>query len=185
MWKEPKSLSHLTNMFYSCAKFPTVFNNSMANQFYSSLDQQLRALLENQTNWVTNLSQFSALLNMNLEDINWVGFYLRVDENNLKLGPFQGNVACIDIAMGKGVCGTAAEKGETLLVEDVDQFDGHIACDARSRSEVVCPIIFEGKVIGVLDIDSPSLNRFNNEDAEGLSLMVESLVELTEWPGNF
>lgn len=150
--------------------------------FYQSLNNQLSALLEGQSNWITNLSQFSAFLNMNLEDINWVGFYLTDKPEQLKLGPFQGNVACVDIPFGKGVCGSAAKEQRTLVVKDVDQFSGHIACDARSRSEVVCPIIIEGKTVGVLDIDSPSLNRFDDSDGEGLNLLIDTLLTNTEWP---
>ncbi|MCW8879317.1 MAG: GAF domain-containing protein [Kangiellaceae bacterium] len=150
--------------------------------FYQSLNNQLIALLEGQSNWITNLSQFSAFLNMSLEDINWVGFYLTDKPEQLKLGPFQGNVACVDIPFGKGVCGTAAKEKRTLVVEDVDQFSGHIACDARSRSEVVCPIIIDDKTVGVLDIDSPSLKRFDDADGEGLQLLVKTLLERTDWP---
>ena len=157
----------------------------MSPDFYQSLESQLTGLLEGQRNWFTNISQFSAFLNMNFEDINWVGFYLKVGEGQLKLGPFQGNVACIDIPFGKGVCGTAAANGETLVVEDVDQFAGHIACDSRSRSEVVVPLIIGGEVRGVLDIDSPSLSRFTQDDALGLESLLKTLVEMTDWPGSF
>ncbi|TQV84425.1 GAF domain-containing protein [Aliikangiella coralliicola] len=150
-------------------------------QFYQSLSEQLTALLEGETNWLTNLSQFSAFLNMQLEDINWVGFYLSQPDSDLLLGPFQGNVACVRIPLGKGVCGTAAQKQKTLVVEDVDQFDGHIACDARSRSEVVCPLVIDGKLWGVLDIDSPSLNRFDQQDADGLENLMKILIDATEW----
>lgn len=152
------------------------------NQFYELLIQQLESLLENQDNWITNLSQFTALINMSLDKVNWVGFYLAQPGGALKLGPFQGNVACFDIPMGQGVCGSAAESKETLIVADVDQFPGHIACDAASRSELVCPIIINDKLIGVLDIDSPILDRFTQEDKVGIEALVNVLIQSTRWP---
>ncbi|TQV77580.1 GAF domain-containing protein [Aliikangiella marina] len=118
---------------------------------------------------------------MHLEDINWAGFYLNQQDEELLLGPFQGKVACTNIPFGKGVCGTSASERATLVVEDVDQFDGHIACDAASRSEVVCPIVVEERLIGVLDIDSPSLKRFDNEDAKGLEKLVDTLITATDF----
>lgn len=156
---------------------------------YNLLSKQLTSLLEDQDVWYSNLSQFSALLNDNLDDINWVGFYLVHNENTLKLGPYQGLVACNDIPFGKGVCGTAATTGEIQLVPDVHAFPGHIACDSRSNSEIVIPIFEtsnEGKrILGVLDIDSPSLNRFSLQDQEGLDAMVTILVNATNWPKQF
>jgi L-methionine (R)-S-oxide reductase len=149
--------------------------------FYGSLNKQLEGLLSVERNWLTNLSQFSAFLNANLDDINWVGFYLTQDDGNLLLGPFQGQPACVKIELGKGVCGTAAAEKKTMLVEDVDQFDGHIACDARSRSEVVLPLMINGSVFGVLDIDSPSLSRFAQEDADGLAILLNTLIESSDW----
>lgn len=149
--------------------------------FYSSLDKQLASLLSGESNWVANLSQFSAFLNMQLEDINWVGFYLSQPNDDLVLGPFQGNVACVHIPFGKGVCGSAAKHRQALVVDDVDSFDGHIACDSRSRSEVVCPLIVNDRLLGVLDIDSPSLNRFEQADAEGLSMLLDTLVASTDF----
>ena len=116
--------------------------------FYQSLNKQLAALLTGERDAITNLSQMSAFLNMNLEDINWVGFYLTQKKDDLLLGPFQGNVACVRIPLGQGVCGTAAAELTSQVVEDVDQFEGHIACDSRSRSEVVCPVMAAGKLIG-------------------------------------
>ena len=155
--------------------------NESKTSFYQSLNQQLAALLDGENNWLTNLSQFSAFINMHFEDINWAGFYLSQSNGDLLLGPFQGNVACVRIPLGKGVCGTAAKSQKTLVVEDVDQFDGHIACDARSRSEVVCPLIVDGHLLGVLDIDSPSLQRFDQQDGEGLQELLEILVNSTDW----
>ncbi|WP_185964319.1 GAF domain-containing protein [Aliikangiella marina] len=154
---------------------------SNKTDFYQSLDKQLAALLTGNRNAITNLSQFSAFLNMHLEDINWAGFYLNQQDEELLLGPFQGKVACTNIPFGKGVCGTSASERATLVVEDVDQFDGHIACDAASRSEVVCPIVVEERLIGVLDIDSPSLKRFDNEDAKGLEKLVDTLITATDF----
>ncbi|WYP25540.1 GAF domain-containing protein [Alkalihalobacillus sp. FSL W8-0930] len=144
---------------------------------YTLLNKQLDALLEGETDQVANLANASALLNQFLNDVNWVGFYLTKEEQSLILGPFQGMPACVHIEFGKGVCGTAAAKQETIRVADVHQFPGHIACDAASRSEIVIPLIKDGKTIGVLDIDSPSLERFNEEDEKYLKQFAEILVK--------
>ncbi|MGN7309779.1 GAF domain-containing protein [Alkalicoccobacillus gibsonii] len=144
---------------------------------YTLLNKQLDALLEGETDRVANLANASALLNQFLNDVNWVGFYLTKEEQKLILGPFQGMPACVHIDFGKGVCGTAAAKQETIRVADVHQFPGHIACDAASRSEIVVPLIKDGKTIGVLDIDSPSLERFNEEDEKYLKQFAEILVK--------
>lgn len=142
---------------------------------YAQLANQLDALLTGEQNRVANLSNTSALLNQFFDQINWVGFYLK-EEGELVLGPFQGLPACIRIPLGKGVCGTAAKTMETIVVPDVNAFPGHIVCDAASQSEIVVPIIKDGKVIGVLDIDSPILNRFSEDDREGLEKVVDVLV---------
>ncbi|MGG0719804.1 GAF domain-containing protein [Robertmurraya massiliosenegalensis] len=142
---------------------------------YNLLNKQLVALLEGEPNQMANLSNAAALLNQFLDRINWVGFYL-TDENELVLGPFQGLPACVRISFGKGVCGTSASQMKTLRVEDVHEFPGHIACDAASQSEIVVPLIKDGKVIGVLDIDSPEKNRFDEVDQENLEAFVEELV---------
>ncbi|KAF0822816.1 GAF domain-containing protein [Cytobacillus firmus] len=134
---------------------------------YQLLIKQLSALLEGETNIIANLSNASALLNQFLERTNWVGFYL-VEEGELVLGPFQGLPACVRIPLGKGVCGTAAKQMETVRVEDVHQFPGHIACDAASQSEIVIPLVKEGTLLGVLDIDSPEKNRFDELDQKYL-----------------
>ncbi|EMR05720.1 Free methionine-R-sulfoxide reductase [Bhargavaea cecembensis DSE10] len=144
---------------------------------YDLLCRQLDALLEDEPNVMANLANASALLNQFLDRTNWVGFYVMDGEDELVLGPFQGLPACVRIALGKGVCGTAAQTRQTQLVEDVHAFPGHIACDAASRSEVVVPIIVEDRVFGVLDIDSPELARFTEEDARGLEKFVEVLVK--------
>lgn len=126
-------------------------------------------------NLVGSLSNVSALLMSAMNDVNWLGFYL-YDGKVLRLGPFQGKPACTMIALGKGVCGTAAAEKKTLLVEDVEQFPGHIACDSASRSEIVVPILQNGKMVGVLDVDSPSLSRFGAEEQKFFEQAVEILV---------
>ncbi|MEL4430858.1 GAF domain-containing protein [Shewanella mangrovisoli] len=145
----------------------------MKPQFYESLNRQALALLEGENDLVAAMANFSALLNDNLTELNWVGFYvMRGDQ--LVLGPFQGKVACTRIPMGKGVCGTAAQTNQTQRVADVHQFDGHIACDSASNSEIVIPVRADGKVVAVLDIDSPIFDRFDEEDQKGLELLVKS-----------
>ena len=134
---------------------------------YQLLIAQVRALTENVPHKIANLANTSALLWEVLDNLNWVGFYLR-EGDTLVLGPFQGKVACIEIPMGRGVCGTAAARGETVRVEDVHAFPGHIACDSASNSEIVIPLFRNGEVVGVLDIDSPILARFTPEDQIGL-----------------
>lgn len=144
---------------------------------YELLIKQAKAITEDVPHLTANLANLSALIWQTLDDINWAGFYLR-EGDKLILGPFQGNVACVEIAFGKGVCGTAAQQDATLLVPDVHRFKGHIACDSASRSEIVVPLHRDGKVVGVLDIDSPTLSRFTQEDQEGLErlcLLIERL----------
>lgn len=142
---------------------------------YELLCSQLEALLDNETYLIANLSNTSALLNQGLRDINWVGFYL-LDNGILHLGPFQGKVACMHIPVGKGVCGTAVAKDQTILVEDVHAFPGHIACDSASNSEIVIPIHNNGQIIGVLDIDSPRVGRFDSTD----KIYLEKIVTILE-----
>ncbi|MDQ0231061.1 GAF domain-containing protein [Metabacillus malikii] len=137
---------------------------------------QLKALIEDEKDLIANLANAAALLNHYLDDINWVGFYLLKD-NQLVLGPFQGMPACVRIPLGKGVCGTSVSERKTLRVANVHEFPGHIACDAASNSEIVVPIINGDDVIGVLDIDSPSLNRFDEEDEVFLKKFVTLIVE--------
>ncbi len=139
--------------------------------------KQLEGLIKDEDNWIANLSNASALLNETLDEINWVGFYLWEEETEqLVLGPFQGKVACIRIDSGKGVCGTSFERKETILVPDVNEFPGHIVCDAASQSEIVVPLIVDGKAIGVLDVDAPIKNRFGEEEKEMLEAFVEVLL---------
>ena len=144
---------------------------------YDLLTAQLKALTEDVPYNITNLANASALLYQTLPDLNWAGFYLYMD-GALILGPFQGKTACTKIAMGKGVCGTAAQTDETQLVPDVHQFPGHIACDSASNSEIVIPIHKSGELYGVLDIDSPLLDRFSEADRDGLEQFVRALEEI-------
>jgi len=146
----------------------------MTVSFYDTLNRQAVALLAGEDDHIAALANFSALLNDNLTNINWVGFYL-LKADQLVLGPFQGKVACTRIAWGQGVCGTAAAQNTTQRIADVHQFAGHIACDSASNSELVVPLRNKGKVIGVLDIDSPSLSRFDEIDQQGLETLVKSL----------
>jgi L-methionine (R)-S-oxide reductase len=143
---------------------------------YQLVKKQLQALLHGEKNQIANLSNTSALLNQFLDRINWVGFYLMDENNELVLGPFQGLPACVRIPLGKGVCGTSAQKMETIRVADVHQFPGHIACDAASNSEIVIPLVKDGKLLGVLDIDSPEKNRFDELDQQQLEELTAILV---------
>lgn len=148
---------------------------------YQRLTRQVVSLIESETDLIANLANISALLNMELDDLNWVGFYL-MQEGELVLGPFQGKPACVRIAIGKGVCGTAVAKNEVQRVDDVHAFAGHIACDAASNSELVIPFtigaISGENVTGVLDIDSPSLARFSEIDEIGLSNLMKSVEKM-------
>ncbi|UOR11914.1 GAF domain-containing protein [Halobacillus amylolyticus] len=141
---------------------------------YHMLIKQLDALLDGEPDEIANLSNASSLLNQFLDDVNWVGFYVW-RENELVLGPFQGLPACVRIPAGKGVCGTAVSEGTSQRVHDVNAFPGHIACDSASQSELVVPIFKDGQIYGVLDIDSPSIGRFDEADEEHLSLFVKTL----------
>lgn len=143
-------------------------------QFYDYMNMKLKGLICEEPDWLANLANASALLWLLMEDINWAGFYL-YKNGELVLGPFQGKPACTRIALDKGVCGSAATARKTLRVENVHDFPGHIACDSDSLSEIVIPIIQEGKLKGVLDIDSPILSRFDGEDEKQLKLFVETL----------
>ena len=142
---------------------------------YSILNSQLRALVEAVPHPIANMANAASLLFNSLEDINWAGFYL-MDGGQLVLGPFMGKPACIEIAVGKGVCGTAVAENKTQLVYDVHNFPGHIACDSASNSEIVVPLRKNGEIIGVLDIDSPSIGRFDEADREGLE-QVAKIIE--------
>ena len=141
---------------------------------YPLILEEIRSLAEEECRYVPLLSNVSALLFDALPALNWAGFYL-ADGNALLLGPFQGKVACIRIPFGKGVCGTAAETGETVVVPDVHAFPGHIACDGASNSEIVVPLFANGALFGVLDIDSPVFDRFTEEDRKGLEAIARFL----------
>ena len=141
---------------------------------YKTLNAQLSALVKGVPHPVANLANAAALLYHTLDGLNWAGFYL-LEGDTLVLGPFQGRPACIEIPVGRGVCGTAVAEGRTQLVPDVHQFPGHIACDSASNSEIVVPIRADGKIVGVLDLDSPHLGRFTEEDQAGLEELVRIL----------
>jgi GAF domain-containing protein len=145
-------------------------------EMYSNLASQLRSLIEGERDFIANAANTSSLLYHSLPDLNWAGFYLLKD-GELVLGPFQGKPACVRIAIGKGVCGTAAEQRDTIIVDDVHEFPGHIACDSNSSSEIVVPLIRGEQLIGVLDLDSPLLGRFDEEDAKGLNELVALFLE--------
>jgi len=146
------------------------------SELYANLQLQLRSLLEGERDFIANAANFSSLLYHSMSDLNWAGLYLHKG-GELVLGPFQGQPACVRIAIGKGVCGTAAEQRQTILVDNVHEFPGHIACDSASNSEIVVPLIVNDELIGVLDLDSPSLARFDDEDARGLNELAEVLIQ--------
>ena len=148
---------------------------------YQLMINQLKSLSEISPNYIPLLSNASAVIFENMEDLNWAGFYLVDDKDELLLGPFQGKSACVIIPKGKGVCGTAFVEDAVQRVDDVHQFKGHIACDSASNSEIVIPIHYKGKVTAVLDIDSPLFARFSEADEEGLKDLVKVLEELIKW----
>lgn len=159
----------------------TAIHATSKSEFYAALNRQVEAVLHGERDWVCNLAQTSALLMQAMPDLNWAGFYLLKD-GGLVLGPFQGKVACVRIALGKGVCGTSAARRETVVVPNVHEFPGHIACDSASNSEVVVPLLHQGRLLGVLDLDSPKLNRFDTEDARGLERTVAILLAASDLP---
>ena len=140
-------------------------------EFYRELAGQLQALLEGEADSIANAANTSALIFQMLPDLNWAGFYFLRSGDELVLGPFQGKPACVRIAVGRGVCGTAVAKAQSILVEDVHAFPGHIACDAASRSELVVPLFRDGRVFGVIDLDSPVTSRFDREDQAGIEAL--------------
>jgi len=147
---------------------------------YELMAKQINALAETDRDFVPVLSNAAAILNEGLDCINWVGFYL-MDKGSLLVGPFQGKSACIRIGVGRGVCGTAVQEGRILRVKDVHAFPGHIACDGASRSEIVLPIRSNGKIVGVLDIDSPEIDRFCESDEAGLAVVVKAIEHVTDF----
>ncbi|MFT2090832.1 GAF domain-containing protein [Paraglaciecola sp. 2405UD69-4] len=146
--------------------------NPEKQQQYAELVQQAEALIASETDITANMANLSSLIYWALKDVNWAGFYLCKDEQ-LVLGPFHGKPACIRIPMGRGVCGTAAQENQIQVIKDVHEFAGHISCDAASNSEIVLPIIKDGKVFAVLDLDSPSIARFDEQDKDGLAQLVK------------
>ena len=153
---------------------------------FKTLCAQVRSLAEGEPHWLPVLSNASALLMEAMSDLNWVGFYLTDcsgKEESLLLGPFQGKVACVRITYGKGVCGTAAAADQSQLVPNVHEFPGHIACDSASNSEVVVPLHAKGRVVGVLDIDSPLMNRFSAEDFAGIESVAATIEEVADLTG--
>lgn len=150
--------------------------NAPKSEMYRELVKSADALTSGETDGIANMSNIAALLWEFLPDVNWTGFY-RVVDGELVLGPFQGKAACIRIPFGRGVCGAAAQTGETQLVEDVHAFPGHIACDANSASELVVPVMRDGKVIAVVDLDSPSRGRFDHDDALGIESLAAVIAD--------
>lgn len=151
-------------------------------ELYTLLKKQTESLFEGENDALANSANFSALLFNTLPDINWAGFYfLKESVHELIVGPFQGKIACVRIPLGSGVCGAAAMQRETILVENVHEFPGHIACDALSNSEIVIPLIKHDKLLGVLDIDSPVLKRFDSEDRAGLETLVSVFLKATSF----
>jgi GAF domain-containing protein len=143
---------------------------------YDQLAEQVRSLIGDEPDFIANAANFSALVYHSIPDLNWAGFYfLKGDE--LVLGPFQGQPACIRIKFGQGVCGTAAQQRQTIVVPNVHDFPGHIACDSASNSEIVVPLIKNEELLGVFDVDSPLIGRFDDEDAEGLKKLVEIFID--------
>ncbi|MDG1165072.1 MAG: GAF domain-containing protein [Porticoccaceae bacterium] len=168
-----KSVTSRLKAFADSGRVTKTTNSTNAD--YPMLRQQLVGLTDGETDRIANLANCSALLWQELSGINWVGFYL-LKRNKLVLGPFQGKPACTRIEMGEGVCGTAASMGKAVIVADVHQFPGHIACDVASQSEIVLPLIKEGKLMGVLDIDSPEIDRFDHHDQQGLEELLQVLI---------
>ena len=149
--------------------------NNVKPKLYASLVVQLLSLLKGEHDFIANAANFSALLFSSLPNVNWAGFYFLQGEE-LVLGPFQGNPACVRIPMGQGVCGMAAERCETIIVPNVHEFPGHIACDVASNSEIVVPLFDGERLLGVLDLDSPTIGRFDDQDAEGVNELVTVFV---------
>jgi GAF domain-containing protein len=153
-----------------------IINHNDKPEFYRQLTAQLKALLAGERDTVANAANTSALIYQMMPALNWAGFYFLQSDSELVVGPFQGKPACVRIAVGRGVCGTAVEKGASILVEDVHAFPGHIACDEASRSELVVPLRHKGRVIGVIDLDSPIPARFDADDQAGIEALAEIFV---------
>lgn len=151
------------------------------NRFFQELSKQLSALLDGEVDAIANAANTTALIFQQVPDLNWAGFYFMKSPDQLVLGPFQGRPACVRISVGRGVCGTAAERRQTLRVTDVDTFPGHIACDAASRSELVVPLLSRERILGVLDLDSPHPGRFDAVDQAGLERLAAIFVAASHW----
>ncbi|MCD5973754.1 GAF domain-containing protein [Pseudomonas syringae] len=154
-------------------------NTGAGLEGYGLLAAQLESLLADEKDFIANAAQFSAFLYSQIDDLNWAGFYLNRDEE-LVLGPFQGQIACVRIPFGRGVCGAAAQSLQTQRVEDVHEFPGHIACDSASNSELVVPLVKEGRLIGVLDLDSPKVGRFSEQDQAGIEQLAAIFLKATD-----
>ncbi len=155
--------------------------DAQGTRFHEDLRAQIEALIGDERDAIANLANAAALIWHTTPDLNWAGFYLRRSDDELVLGPFQGKPACVRIAVGRGVCGTAVARDASVLVEDVAAFPGHIACDSASRSELVVPIRHLGRVIGVLDLDSPRVRRFSEADRAGFESCMRVLEDRTDW----
>ncbi|WP_105614101.1 GAF domain-containing protein [Vallitalea okinawensis] len=158
----------------------TSIDSDNKKQFYEQLILRIKGIMEGERDTIANLANVASVLYNQLEEINWAGFYLH-KEDQLILGPFQGKSACIRIPLGRGVCGTAAKDKVTMLVKDVHEFPGHIACDAASRSEIVVPMVKEGVLLGILDIDSPVVQRFDERDQKYMEEIADILVKGCNW----
>jgi GAF domain-containing protein len=165
----------MPDMFQTSSPSPT----ASKEELYASLAQQLSGLLDGEADTIANAANMSALIFDLVPELNWAGFYF-MREAELVLGPFQGKVACVRIPVGRGVCGTAVERKASIVVEDVEAFPGHIACDSASRSELVVPLIRDGVVIGVLDLDSPRSGRFDEADRAGVERLVEIFLAASD-----
>ncbi|MDQ6653584.1 MAG: GAF domain-containing protein [Acidobacteriota bacterium] len=154
-------------------------DKSIKPKLYDEIAEQLRSLLEGERDFTANAANFASLIFHSLPDLNWAGFYLHKNDE-LVLGPFQGKPACVRIEIGKGVCGTAAQQRQTILVDNVHEFPGHIACDSESNSEIVIPLINNEQLIGVLDLDSPVFGRFKDDDASGLNELAQIFVAMSD-----
>ena len=180
--KKPAAKKAATKKPSKLSATPATSRDHAKQKLYASLVVQLLSLLKGEHDLIANAANFSALLFNSLPNVNWAGFYFLQGEE-LVLGPFQGNPACVRIPLGKGVCGVAAQQCETIIVPNVHEFPGHIACDVASNSEIVVPLFDGERILGVLDLDSPTIGRFDDQDAEGLNELVTVFVAHEEGLG--
>ena len=180
--KKPAAKKAATKKPSKLSAAPATSRDHDKQKLYASLVVQLLSLLKGEHDLIANAANFSALLFNSLPNVNWAGFYFLQGEE-LVLGPFQGNPACVRIPLGKGVCGVAAQQCETIIVPNVHEFPGHIACDVASNSEIVVPLFDGERILGVLDLDSPTIGRFDDQDAEGLNELVTVFVAHEEGLG--